>query len=385
MNQSADMSEAHTPRNRARPLLMVYLVVLTGIALWAASSTSLWEHLQRDSDASNWLVVAIENVAVPILGDTILFLPFAFLCAAAIFRANGQSGWGRVIIVTGVSFVVSLALSLLFKAIMSGLPLNAPSILAIMSLIVICSLGSWAGATWAHLQRLGRWLLLQLFSTAVIFGAIVFVIGRLGLQSEPIDVAVTPVQSRERIELVRRIQQHAPHRLEPGETTELTLSESDLNKLITWGLSLLPRDQNASIEVQPDLIALKFSEELPPLPLFDNVLNVRLAAVPLTKRGELGLAPREFSIGQLQIPSWLLRWSGPIIVDKDWHNDATEPFFAALNSINVDDGQVTIAYGHLDLPDGFLNDALVSIGVIENIGPAMNVQVENLLQLAQAR
>ena len=384
------------PRNRTRIAFLVYLILLSAVSAWAATSTSLWEHLQWESNASNWVIMAVEHIAVLILRDTILFFPLAFLLSAALgakqpkksdAESNNETedriGMGRVLLVACGGFLVSLALSLLFKSLMAGFPLHPPSIFVISLLVVICSLGSWAGATWVALRGTGTWVLLQLVTLIVVLGTVVFLLGHWGLEREPMDIAFTPVQSRERIELVRRIQSHAPHRLSPGETTQLNLSETDLQKLITWGLSLLPRDQLASLEVSSDHVSISFSAVMPEIPFFDNVLNVRLAAAPLTKRGELGFAPREFSIGHLQIPGWLLRWSGPIVVDKDWHNDATEPFFAALKSIEIKDEQVSVTYGHLDLPDGFLTDTFVSFGLMEDVGPAMNAQVEALIQLAE--
>ncbi|MGI9474538.1 MAG: hypothetical protein ACR2NZ_23575 [Rubripirellula sp.] len=383
MNAPANTPSDPTTSSRAIVPLVAYIILLSGIAFWAATSTSLWEHLQWESNAANWVVMAAEHLGVLILRDVVLFLPLAFLTAAALSKPHGKGGWMNVFLITSLAFAVSLALSLLMKSIMAGIPLHAPSIFVIASLVVICAFGSWAGATWVHLHRVGQWLLLQLFSALIVVATLLLLVGRLGLQTEPANIASTPVQSRERIELVRRIQQHAPHRLEPGDTTKLTLSQQDLNKLITWGLSILPREQNASMEIRSDLVTLSFSEVMPRIPVFDHVLNVRIAAVPLTKRGELGLAPREIVIGHLKIPEWLLRWSGPIIVDKDWHNDATEPFFAALKSIDVQDGQVTVAYGHLKLPDGFLSEALAGIGVMDDIGPTMAIHVEHLVEFAE--
>lgn len=377
-------------------MFVIYVLALSAVTMWSATSTSLWEHLQWESDANNWVIMAIEHIAVLILRDMVLFFPLAFLLSASLgtgrkarsdVESNNETGdrqgLARILLVAGVGFLLSLAISLLFKASMAGFPLHAPAIFAISLLIVICFLGSWAGATWAALRGTGIWVLLQLVTVFAVLGTIVFLIGHWGLQRESMEVALTPVQSRERIELVRRIHEHAPHRLAPDETTKLTLSQADLNKLITWGLSLLPRDQFASIEIKPDLVTLSFSEVMPEIPFFDNVLNVRLAAEPLTKRGELGLAPREVSIGHLRIPGWLLRWSGPIVVDKDWHNDATEPFFAALKSIEIKDERVSVTYGHLDLPDGFLSNAFVNLGLMEDVGPALNAQVEALVRLAE--
>ena len=383
MTDVTETPESTSSRNRIRVTFAIYFGLILGLSLWSATSTAMWDRLQWESNASNWIIMAMEHLGLLMLRDVVIFLPLAFLCAAAIFNSRKKAGWGWVFVATAIGFYGSLILSLLLKSIMAGVPWHVPSVFVTALLIVICMIGSWAGASWVHLRGNSMWLLLQVVPVTVITISLVFTAGSLALESNPIPITPTPVQARERIDLVRKVQTHAPQKLAPNETTALTLSELDLNKLLTWGLSLLPRDQSASLEIHQELISFSFSEVLPEIPFFANVLNIKITGVPLTKRGELGILPREIRIGKLTLPPALLRWSGPIVIDKDWHHTAAEPFFAALRSVDVEEGQVTISYGHLALPDGFLNDALVGMGVSQDVGPAIGIHVENLFQLAR--
>jgi hypothetical protein len=71
------------------------------------------------------------------------------------------------------------------------------------------------------------------------------------------------------------------------------------------------------------------------------------------------------------------------MIDQDWHNDGTRPFFSALQDVKVGDGKVSVAYGRLELPDGFVRDAIAGIGGNEDIAPTMTVHTEKLFELAR--
>lgn len=370
-------------RGVIRVFLMIFVILLGALAIWSASSNSAWDELSWKPNTSNWILQTAGQLGVFALRDFVLFVPLAFLCAAACSRSDRNYGWISVPFALVLGFAGSVTIALLLKAVMMGFPLRPPSILAITFVAILCLWGSWAGATWSRTQNMWRWFFRQLPSIAVCVAVVGLLLAWFGLDTQPLDIASTPIDTEDRRRLVKVVRKHDPRDLEPDETSQLTLTEQDFNQLLTWGFSMLPGEQEAVMEIDADRVSLAFSYELPPIPVFNNVLNIRTAGKPITQDGELGFAPLRLKIGRIDVPAWLLKFSGPIMVDKNWHNEGTRPFFSSLKEVVVDDGEITVAYGHLELPDGFVRDALVGIGAMEDVAPAARAHVENLLQLAR--
>jgi hypothetical protein len=71
------------------------------------------------------------------------------------------------------------------------------------------------------------------------------------------------------------------------------------------------------------------------------------------------------------------------MIDGKWQNGATEPFFQSLRSIHIDEGIVRISYGRLDVEKESVRDALVGLGMLEDLETATAAQVNRLITLAE--
>lgn len=385
LEETSPPSEATDASGRRvlRLTLMVYLLLLAFLTIWSARSQTIWDALNWKPNTPNWILQTIGQVTVFALVDVALFGLLAFLCAAAFRPLRGAIGWFNVLVALVFGFVLSLAITLLLTAAMPGLPLYAPSVISTVFLSMVCLAGSWAGANWGRSESLVGWLVCQAFSVAVLITGVLFSLAWFGLEAQPLEIKSVPIATADRQRLVRTFKQHDPRRLREDKTTSLTLTEHDFNQLLTWGLSLLPGDQQAVLQIDANRVSLSFTGSLPRIPVFHHVLNVTAIGEPITKNGELGFMPRKLTIGRIHVPEWLFRFSGPLMVDKDWHSETTRPFFSAFKEVVVEDEQVTVAYGHIQLPDGFVRDALVGIGAMDDIAPAMKAHTEKLLSLAR--
>ncbi len=376
-----EASRRKTPTSGARGFiwgaLLLYLVFLAATAIWSSRSSSAWDPLTWKPDTSNWILQTAGQLSVVALRDVALFGPLAFLCAAAWSRPDRTHRWLDVLISLAAGFAISLALAFVLKAVMNGQPLHAPNIVVIVFLAIVCLGGSWAGATWSRTHNIGRWLFGQLVSIPLIIAAVGFSLAWFGLETQPLEIVGTPIGGEDRVRLVKVMRGHDPRDVDVGETTKLTFNQRDLNQLLTWGLSLLSGNQIAVIDLQADRVSLSLTGELPPIPVFHRRVNIITAGKPITENGELGFAPRELRIGRIHVPDWLLEFSGPLMIEKDWCNDNTRPFFSSLQQVSVDDGQVTLAYGHFELPAGFVRDAMVGIGVMKDVAPTVQARTPN--------
>ena len=386
--QSRDESSSEQPlsgwRRFMRILFVLQILLLFALALWTASSPGAWEVLRWKPDTSNWILQTAGQLGVFALRDFVLFGLLAFFAAAACSRADRNYGFIGLPFAVVLGFAWSTTIALLCKSLSVGFPLQPPSIVVMAFVGVTCLWGSWAGATWMRSQHMFGWAACQVLSLTILIGGLGFAVGWFGLESQPLEVTSVDVNTDDRRRLVKIVREHDPRDLEPNQTSQLTLSEHDMNQLLSMGLSMLPGSQEAKMYITADDVSLDFTFKLPAVPIFQDVLNVRLAGKAITQNGELGVEPHRIQVGRIVIPEPLLRFSGPIMIDQSWHNEGTRPFFSALRSLDVGNREVTVAYGHLELKEGFVRDALVGVGVLSDLGPATAAHVEVLLDLARA-
>lgn len=377
----AMQQEALAARRRLgimRGLLFLYLLLLGWMILWNPS----WSPLELTGGTSNFVVQAANQLASFTVRMFVLFFPLAFLCAACCFLPSATYSWGDVLLATLLGFIISLLLAIGAKTMMDGSLAQLPSIFVVGLITFICLIGSWGGATWERSRWIGGWICFQLFTYSVLIAAASFSLLWLGLESQPLAIEATPISSEDRVRLVRLARENDPRDIPPGETSRLVLTEPDINKLFTWGLSVLPGEQIASVRVVPSQVSLSMTGEFPFIPT-GSVLNIVAAGSPTTKQGELGFVPRQLRVGKVRVPEWLLDLCGPLIIDEEWHDERTRPLFSALQGIQVDDGTVTVAYRRLELPKGFVSEAMAGINWGDEIAPAVRAHTEELLRLAE--
>jgi hypothetical protein len=176
---------------------------------------------------------------------------------------------------------------------------------------------------------------------------------------------------------------HDPRKLESDESAELTLAESDLNQLASWGLSLLSGDHRARVELADQQVSLEATLKTPSIPLVTGYANLRSAGSLRVREGEFAFAPNRFELGRLRVPTWILRISGPIVLDEQWQHGPAQPFLRSLESIDIGDRFATIAYGRLEVNKAMMRSALVDMGMLEDLEESSNAHVRQLIALAE--
>lgn len=371
-------------RQLARILLVLYVAVLAGLAFWCSTNPGQWEALTWRPANAIWIVQVAGQVGSSVGKDVLLFLVLGFLTGAACAPGDREPSLIAVAFSTLVAFGLSLGIALVVRTLMNGTPVATPMFVTVMILALTSFWGSWLGATWLGANSSIGWFFRQAFGAVFVGCAGVLALTWFALSPEPLDIASSTVSSDDRRRLVKLFQEHDPRDLAKDETTDVTITEQDLNQLASWGLSLLPGDHQAELGLRNDEIAMRASFQLPPIPVLNRRVNLTLAGRPLARDGELGVAPSVFELGRLRVPSWLLKRSGPVMIGDEWRYEATEPFIRSLQTVEIKEGSANISYGHLEIKKGFVRDTLVGLGMLEDLEPATSAHVARLIALAEA-
>jgi hypothetical protein len=240
-----------------------------------------------------------------------------------------------------------------------------------------------AGATWRRSSTVARWALGQLCLAglaAVGCGALVW----LSLEAAPLGFDPAPIGTEDRRRLVRWFSEKDPRDLQPGTTEQITLKERDINQLFSWGLGLGSLERKARVQIQPDQVTLELSCELPAMASAGKYFNLTATGRAFGSQGELGFLPTGVRVGQLAVPAWLLAISGPILVDESWQIEPARPVLGALHGIELASGEVTVTYGHLQLTQGIVRDALVGLGRLEDMTASTTAHAHRLIAWAES-
>lgn len=319
------------------------------------------------------------RAALVALRDVLLFGPLGVLVAAAVGTFAKKRAWWQLIVTLLLAAMASALIALLVRTAFNGTPIRRPSALAIMLILICTTAGSWIGATWYFSRGPLRWvcgqvLLCTAAGAALIAGAFFF-----GLVPDPADFEPESLDTADRRRLVRLFGKHDPRDISPGAVGTLTLTERDLNQLLTWGLSLGPSGQKARVNLTEEEVQFRSSSKIP---WIDRHLNVEAAGMAFVNNGELAVKPKSLRVGLLRVPAWILVASGPSIIDRALQNRHTRPFLSSLKSVELAEGETTVAYGHLEVSDGLLSEALQVLGG-RDMQKATAAHVANLARTAE--
>lgn len=364
-------------------LLIVYLIFLVGLAVWSAVTQTIVAIPLEQSPDQLWLVRMGRQLAATALRDLLLFFPLGFLLAGTLALASRSWGVAGLLQALIVGVCVSLALALALRLAISGLPVRRPTLLTMAYATVCCGVGCWAGATWVRSASGVTWLLGQTFLLICLLGAVFGALAWFGTEPAPADFTAARLTTEDRRRLASLFERSNPRKVKPGETARLTLTETDLNQLLAWGLSLVADEHKARVELAPGAVAVAISSPLPRTAPGERYLNVTLAGDAFAEQGRLGVSIKRLRIGRIEIPEPVLRIGGPSILHEAWENKHTRPFLTSMKHVQLDDETATLTYGHVDVSDGFLRDALVDLGGMENMAPVTAQHVEHLIACAE--
>lgn len=354
-------------------LVFLAAVVACGLSLFSVSGVT-------PISSDNVLLRFASRVVLLTLLDAALFLPLGFLVAAAAAARLKQAGCAANLAAILAVLAGALCLALVARTALGGLPLRRPGLAETVWLMSMVTAGCWAGFTWCRSASAGRWLLAQTLlaiGILVTLGGVVLV---WGLQPAPADFAETDVSTDDRQRLVQKLQRHDPRRLEPDALQTLTLSEQELNQLLSWALSLVACESKGRVEVTDNDLELRFSCLLPRI---DRYLNLTASGAAFVDEGQLAVKPLRLQVGSLSLPSWALRAAGPSIFDRAVQNRHTRPFFSSLESIELAHGSAAVTYGRLQLSGRLLHDTLEAFGQSIDLAPAVEHYAKQLIEQSQ--
>ncbi len=311
-----------------RGLWSIYVAVLAALAFRCYWYRETWDWLKWHRQDDIWIVQVLSSIGSDVAVESLLFLLLGLLTGASLAAAVRPSPFAHQALRCWLGFLVSFAIAVAFRRLLDGAPFVAPSFLAVAMIAGVCLWGSWLGVTWMEAKSAWGWLIRQAALAAILIvggvGALVY----FSTSDQPLSIESTPALTEDRRRLVAHFREHDPRKLAPGETTELTVSQRDLNQLAHWAFSLLPGEHSAEVRLSDDHLSASVSLKLPRLPFLRSYLNLTSSGRVIARDGELGYLPLEVQMGHLAVPRTLLAYSGPIVVGREWRSEANGTLFS---------------------------------------------------------
>ena len=376
--------ESSIPGRRvARVFLVLYVAALVALAYRRSENQTAWDSLIWRPENSIWIGQVAAQLGSGVAKELLLYLGLSFLMATASAPKSRRASIVRVlplwVLISGLSFGISLGV----YALTHGKPISNPTFPSVMLMVLVCLWGSWLGLSWMRTRSALAWLFRQMLLVVLVICGGAAVLTWCAVSPEPLDIASATVSTADRRRLVQLFKDHDPRDLEEDEITQLTISDQDLNQLAGWGLSLLPGDHRVQLHFGGGEVSASLAVQLPPLPVIHGYLNLKTSGNVVTRHGELGFSPHSFKLGRLTVPDWLLWYARPLILGSEWHGVATEPFFKSLKTVEIDESTAMISYSYVNPGTGFAREALVGLGMMEDLEAATSAHVERLIALAE--
>lgn len=361
------------------------VALLAGLAIWLWGDPDRWSRLVGGPESPVWIVTVVRQIGLQIAGELLLSLTLGFLTAASIAPTRPKASLFRFVLSFLLAGLIAFPIAFLLRTVANGSPIVLPTIVSIVWLCIGCLWGSWLGATWIGSRSSIVWGFRQLLTSMaiVILSAGTFL--WMVLAPTPSVEVTERMTTEQRRELVERFKQIDPRELDPSETAQVTLSEQNVNQLANWGMSLVPGKHAAQIHLLAEKIAFEATLALPVSEFGERYINLTIAGRPLVRDGEIGFLPTRLKLGDWNVPAGLLSISGPFIVPAEWRNETTEPFFSSLRNVEVTENAISVTYQHFELKEGLVGEALVGLGVVNDLKEATAAHTENLIKLAQAK
>ncbi len=198
------------------------------------------------------------------------------------------------------------------------------------------------------------------------------------------DLAVDPerVTSEDRVRLTKLVRDASPRNKSPTDVITLQLSDDDINKLMSWALSLGSGGLNARVSLNDDYVRVAASLQTPYDPgLFINVTGGGRFAI---YEGDLELDVDRLRVGRLPIPAFLANWIGPAVYGLVERDHRVRPVLRQLHAVTVQQGELFAHYGGMDLPSNLRDDLLGALGEQEVLVTSFS-QYMHTLRRAKSR
>lgn len=359
-------------------ILAGYTLLLLGRALYQArgvrTAASVWE-LQDSHQLVRWM----GGLALALVSEWACFVPLGFVAALAVGRSTG---WRRRLPISLPGLLLAGALAALVFAVKIGGSWNAVAAAGLMIPLLGSLFGAWMGTTWRRGGRARLWLAPKAVVLAGLIALGTGVLLWLSLEENPLPFDAARVTSAQKRRLVHLIRSKNPRSLEEGQTHTLRLTDSDINVLLAWGLSLGSPERKAAVHLAREAASLSASVGVPLGNRKSRYLNLTLAGGAGVEKGSLRLHVSRCRLGSLELPRWVLGPLGSMVASLLHADRRCRPFLDAVQGMTIEPDAVAVTYGPVHLPPGFREDLFGPTAASPEMLAATRAQIRGLLDLA---
>ncbi|MEM7077352.1 MAG: hypothetical protein AAF513_01875 [Pseudomonadota bacterium] len=346
--------------------LLLLLALIDGPGL-SFVDVPLWQLQQTSELLTSGLQVAA-RLAVFWLLLTVFTLYFALYLS---------SRRGRLI-TAGLCVVVAAGLlPALFALLREGSLSQVAQLYILLALpAVLLGLLLWV------IKRAGRaaWLVSGAIGLIVALG-----LGRAAaasLADAPLPIDGTVLTSTQRVDLVNKIRAANPRDKAETKLIELTLDSDEMNRLVTWGLSLGEDNRHAFFDFRNS--ALRFAVSLPLPVLSSAYLNVSGQGQVILSGETLFVRTEQLRIGDLPIPARLVDTLAPGLYAMIARDPRYNAITSQIDSVTIKDRTLIARYYGMTLPDGMRGNLFRALAAEDTLLAGFSEHIHNLRRVSDS-
>lgn len=350
---------------------LALLLYGAALGLWSASRTvpftppplrALWAGSPAEAAAA---------LAAMALGSVALFVPVGLLAVFVARGRDGRVGFARGVLAEGVSLAVTAAVLLLWP----GRSWRVEDAVTLLPAWAGCTLGVWVGAARAGGPRARRSLVWKLPGVAALGIAGAGALAYLCVEPRPLVPSADPITSAEKRRIYYRVVAADPRTIREGRTKTLRFTGRDLDALASWAQAITGTRVRAALGLGPGTVKVSSS-----LPFGGRFLNAVLELRPAVDDGRLSMTLEAMRVGRLRVPRAVLTAVSPALAAAIDHDERLRPFIAATRVLDVQPSAVSVTYGRVDAPPGYVAGMLAQ-GLAGEIDPeSVRAHVRHLIR-----
>jgi len=378
------MNRDETGKHKSVPRWTVWLGLLAWVVflvMWmsrtdAASVELSTASLRNWASLITWIKLAILHTGRYLLW----FSPVGFL---SVFALPPREVWlGRALCRWLPAVAISFLLAALVRALHArpaATPFAATGMLGLLVPWTGCLLGTWAGMAWAR-GMLARILFLP--KLALLVALLVGCAGAMfyrAIDTSPANIEMPKLSSADRRHLYDLFVGKNPLKVREGSTVTLSITEHELNLLLSWALSVEDSARRAMVRLdggQGEILAST------PFRGGSRFLNVIAHGTFSVREGSLALQADRLRIGRVEIPKILLAVLSPMVARAIADDPRMQPIVARLHGAQLQSGLLTVTYGHGTPPKGLVSRLFHDPDAVQIDIPAVHAQILNLISAA---
>ena len=358
--------------------LAAYAAVL---GFWAAARVAPFALPAPGAVLQGSLTAAAAGALWAVAATALLFVPVGFLAVLIARRGGeGQVGLGlrRGALAAGGSAVVVAIVFVLWP----GRSWRVTDALSAALALAGCGAGVWIGAACTRGPRGLRGLLWKVPAAAAAAGAAAVLLLVLAVEAEPLPSPGAAITSEEKRRVYYVVREANPRTVPRGRTRTLRLSGRELDVLASWAQEIAGRNWRAAVDLGEGSVRASSS-----LPVRAGgrrrFLNAVVQARPTLDGGRLSLGLEELRAGRVRVPRLIVAVVSALAGAALRHDESLRPFVEATRTLKVEPAAVSITYGRVNAPPGYVA-GMLGRGLSGDLDvDAVRAHVRHLVQESQ--